>query len=73
LIALTAAIIGIIYGYDLGSIAGVILFLEPDLGLSTFMVSVVTATVTQPVGLIAFGSAPERGTRRKDPAYVPER
>ena len=45
LIAGTAAIIGIIYGYDLGSIASAILFLKPDLGLSTFMVSVVTATV----------------------------
>src|ERR671915_1751562 len=41
----TAAIIGVIYGYDLGSIASAILFLQPDLGLSTFMVSVVTATV----------------------------
>jgi sugar porter (SP) family MFS transporter len=45
LIAGTAAIIGIIYGYDLGSIASAILFLQPDLNLSTFMVSVVTATV----------------------------
>src|SRR5918997_5792887 len=45
LIAGTAGIIGIIYGYDLGSIASAILFLQPDLGLSTFMVSVVTATV----------------------------
>ncbi len=44
-IAGTAAIIGIIYGYDLGSIASAILFLQPDLDLSTFMVSVVTATV----------------------------
>ncbi len=44
-IAVTAAIIGIIYGYDLGSIASAILFLQPDLNLSTFMVSVVTATV----------------------------
>src|SRR5829696_3995461 len=44
-IAGTAAIIGIIYGYDLGSIASAILFLQPDLNLSTFMVSVVTATV----------------------------
>ena len=41
----TAAIIGIIYGYDLGSIASAILFLQPDFNLSTFMVSVVTATV----------------------------
>jgi MFS transporter, SP family, galactose:H+ symporter len=45
IIAGTAAIIGLIYGYDLGSIASAILFLQPDLGLSTFMVSVVTATV----------------------------
>jgi SP family galactose:H+ symporter-like MFS transporter len=45
LIGGTAAIIGVINGYDLGSIASAILFLEPDLGLSTFMVSVVTATV----------------------------
>ena len=45
LIAGTAAIIGVIYGYDLGSIASAILFLQPDLHLSTFMVSVVTATV----------------------------
>src|SRR5215211_7688998 len=45
LIAGTAAIIGVIYGYDLGSIASAILFLQPDLNLSTFMVSVVTATV----------------------------
>ena len=42
LIAGTAAIIGIIYGYDLGSIASAILFLQPDLDLSTFMVSAVT-------------------------------
>ncbi len=34
LIAGTAAIIGIIYGYDLGSIASAILSLEPDLGPS---------------------------------------
>jgi MFS transporter, SP family, galactose:H+ symporter len=45
LIAGTAAIIGIIYGYDLGSIASAILFLQPDFDLSTFMTSVVTATV----------------------------
>ena len=45
MIAGTAAIIGIIYGYDLGSIASALLFLQPDLNLSTFMVSVVTATV----------------------------
>ena len=45
MIAGTAAIIGVIYGYDQGSIASAILFLKPDFNLSTFMVSVVTATV----------------------------
>jgi SP family galactose:H+ symporter-like MFS transporter len=40
LIALTAAIIGLIYGYDLGSIASALLFLVPDFHLSTFMTSV---------------------------------
>jgi MFS family permease len=45
LIALTAAVVGLIYGYDLGSIAGAILFLQPDFQLSDFMVSVVTSAV----------------------------
>jgi SP family galactose:H+ symporter-like MFS transporter len=45
LIALTAAIIGLIYGYDLGSIASALLFLVPAFGLSTFMTSVVTSAV----------------------------
>ncbi|MGI8867185.1 MAG: MFS transporter, partial [Rubrobacteraceae bacterium] len=45
LIAGTAAIIGLIYGYDLGSIASALLFLQPDFDLSTFMVSVVAASV----------------------------
>src|SRR5688572_6432829 len=45
LIAGPAAISAIITGFDLGSIASAILFLQPDLNLSTFMVSVVTATV----------------------------
>ncbi len=45
LIAITAAIIGLIYGYDLGSIASALLFLVPAFGLSTFMTSVVTSAV----------------------------
>ena len=45
LIATTAAIIGLIYGYDLGSIASALLFLVPAFDLSTFMTSVVTASV----------------------------
>ena len=63
----TAAIIGIIYGYDLGSIAAAILFLEPDLGLSTFMVSVVTATVVlgQLFGAFSAGSITNRLGRKR--------
>ena len=41
LIAITAAIIGLIYGYDLGSIASALLFLVPAFKLSTFMTSAV--------------------------------
>jgi len=41
LIAITAAIIGLIYGYDLGSIASALLFLVPAFDLSTFMTSAV--------------------------------
>jgi SP family galactose:H+ symporter-like MFS transporter len=63
----TAAIIGIIYGYDLGAIAAAILFLEPDLGLSTFMVSVVTATVVlgQLLGAFSAGSITNRLGRKR--------
>jgi SP family galactose:H+ symporter-like MFS transporter len=63
----TAAIIGIIYGYDLGSIAAAILFLEPDLGLSTFMVSVVTATVVlgQLFGALSAGRISNRLGRKR--------
>ena len=45
LIAGTAAIVGLIYGYDLGSIAGALLFLVPDFGLSTFETSILTSAV----------------------------
>src|SRR5215213_11134600 len=67
LIGGTAAIIGIIYGYDLGAIAAAILFLEPDLGLSTFMVSVVTATMVlgQLFGAFSAGSITNRLGRKR--------
>ena len=45
LIVMKAALIGLIYGYDLGSIATAILFLGPDPGLSAFYVSFVTTAV----------------------------
>ncbi len=82
LIAGTAAIIGIIYGYDLGSIASAILFLKPDLGLSTFMVSAVTATVVlgQLVGAFNAGRITNRPgpgdqgpSARGDPALLVQR
>jgi sugar porter (SP) family MFS transporter len=44
-VALTAGIVGIIYGYDVGSIASAILFLKPDFHLSNFDVSIVTSAV----------------------------
>src|ERR671912_821443 len=67
LIAGTAAIIGIIYGYDLGSIASAILFLQPDFDLSTFMVSVVTATVVlgQLFGAFSAGSITNQLGRKR--------
>jgi SP family galactose:H+ symporter-like MFS transporter len=57
LIAGTAAIVGLIYGYDLGSIAGALLFLVPAFGLSTFMTSVVVSAVVlgQLVGAFVAG------------------
>ena len=46
LVAVTAAIIGIIYGYDLGNISGALLFIPAQFRLSTFQVeSVVTVVV----------------------------
>src|SRR5437588_2589374 len=46
LVAVTAAIIGIIYGYDLGNISGALLFIPAQFHLSTFQVeSVVTVVV----------------------------
>lgn len=45
LTALTAATIGVIYGYDLGAISGALLFLKKDFNLSTFMQEVVTTSV----------------------------
>ena len=57
LVASTAAGIGLIYGYDLGSIASAILFLEEDLGVSTWQISVITSWVVlgQLVGALAGG------------------
>lgn len=45
LVAVTAAIIGIVYGYDLGNISGALLFIPTELHLSTFQVESVTTVV----------------------------
>lgn len=45
LIALSAATIGVLYGYDIGSIAGALLFLKTAYGLTTFMQELVTSAV----------------------------
>src|SRR2546429_7494224 len=45
LVAVTAAIIGIIYGYDLGNISGALLFIPSEFHLSTFQVESVTTVV----------------------------
>src|SRR5947209_9751397 len=45
LVAITAAIIGIIYGYDLGNISGALLFIPAEFHLSTFQVETVATVV----------------------------
>src|SRR5437660_6330709 len=45
LVAVTAAIIGIIYGYDLGNISGALLFIPTEFHLSTFQVESVATVV----------------------------
>jgi len=46
LVAITAAIIGIIYGYDLGNISGALLFIPAEMKLnSTFLVESITTVV----------------------------
>src|SRR4051794_5690602 len=44
-IAVAAATIGIIYGYDLGAISGALLFIKDDFGLSTKQTEWVTTIV----------------------------
>src|SRR4051795_7463711 len=44
-IAVSAATIGIIYGYDLGAISGALLFIKGDFGLSTKQTEWVTTIV----------------------------
>jgi len=57
-IAATATLIGFVYGYDQGSIATALLFLTPDLHLSTFQATVVVTAVSVGtlVGALAGGN-----------------
>ncbi|MFV0496310.1 sugar porter family MFS transporter [Mycobacterium sp.] len=56
-VGLTAACIGIIYGYDLGGIAGVLLFIDTDFGLDDSQKQLLTTMVVlgQIVGTLSGG------------------
>lgn len=45
-VALSAILIGAVYGYDTGSISSAILFIGPEFQLSTFMTTIVVSSVT---------------------------
>ncbi|MDQ3891928.1 MAG: MFS transporter, partial [Actinomycetota bacterium] len=66
LIMLAAAMIGLIYGYDLGSIATALLFLTPDFQLTAFQTSVVTTAVVvgQLIGAFVAGRITNRFGRK---------
>jgi sugar porter (SP) family MFS transporter len=72
LIATTAAIVGLIYGYDLGSIASALLFLVPAFHLSTFMTSVVTSAVVlgQLIGAFFAGRISNAIGRKRTMVFV---
>jgi sugar porter (SP) family MFS transporter len=72
LIVLAAAMIGLIYGYDLGSIATAILFLTPDFQLTAFQTSVVTTAVVvgQLIGAFLAGRITNRFGRKNTMIFV---
>jgi sugar porter (SP) family MFS transporter len=72
LIVLAAAMIGLIYGYDLGSIATAILFLGDDFQLTDFKISVVTTAVVvgQLIGAFFAGRITNRFGRKNSMIFV---
>ena len=72
LIVLAASMIGLIYGYDLGSIATAILFLGDDFQLSAFQISVVTTAVVvgQLIGAFLAGRITNRFGRKNTMIFV---
>ena len=72
LIVLAASMIGLIYGYDLGSIATAILFLGDDFQLTDFEISVVTTAVVvgQLFGAFVAGRITNRFGRKNTMIFV---
>lgn len=72
LVAVTAASIGVIYGYDLSNIAGALLFVTDEFGLSTHQQELVTTAVVigQLVGAIGAGALANAIGRQKSMVLV---
>ena len=72
LVAVTAASVGIIYGYDLSNIAGALLFITDEFGLSTHQQELVTTAVVigEIVGAIGGGLLANAIGRKKSMVLV---
>lgn len=71
-IGFAATAVGLIYGYDTGAVAGALLFLKEDFGLSTTMQEVVTSAVVvgSIVGAMLARTACDRLGRRRTMVLV---
>src|SRR5689334_14499950 len=67
LVAVAAATVGVIYGYDSSNIAGALLFITKDLGLSTHQQELVTTAVVvgEVVGALFGGALANRIGRKR--------
>lgn len=72
LVGLTAASVGVIYGYDLSSIAGALLFITKDFGLTTRQQELITTMVVigQIVGALAAGALANAIGRKKSMVLI---